>query len=307
MATATTANQLFLNGIFNTADPVLRLPVYAYLMPILIIMIGVVWAAMYYLKWKPLGPMHGLYYAAKNGSTVAFIFDALLVGELVAERDAKCIFNYAEDEYEIDVPDHRFLDYVPGFKRAQIWLRTYFYYYPTNYLDTIPPMKAIVYKVGKVNKDVEIARLLEGGKWDRSASVVCAGVPVDIVVDMDKWTIKTSRQHKAIVRTARAWNFLNETDQIHSYQKYQDYLLNGKMICPPELQISTVIPWQRIDAAFPLELDENEWAGKKWQKSKDDEDAEAGVSNRFAMLIILAGIGCAVLFFLGRFIMAFLK
>ena len=198
-------------------------------LPFLIVLIGVVWLFMYYMKWKPLEPMHGLYYAMKNGSHVAFIFDSFLVGELVSERDAKCIFNYADDEYEIDVPDHKFLDHIPGFKRIQVWLRTYFYYYPTNYLDNIKPTDAIIWKVGKVNKDVEIARKLEGGAWDRSASVVCAGVPVDIVVDMDKWTIKNSPQHKAIVRSAKAWNELNPTDQIHSYQKYQDYLLTGRL------------------------------------------------------------------------------
>lgn len=297
------AQQLFLGGTFNTA--VMGIPAYVYFLPVLVIMIGIIWAVMYYLKWKPLAPMHGLYYALKNGSTVAFIFDSFLVGELVSERDAKCIFNYAEDEYEIDVPDHKFLDKVPGFKRIQIWLRTYFYYYPTNYLENITPAQAIIYKVGKVNKDVEIARLLEGGKWERSASVVCAGVPVDIVVDMDKWTLKNSAQHKAIVRSARKWNEANPTDQIHSYQKYQDYLLDSKIICPPEIQMSTVVPWQRIDAAFPIDLDENEWAGKKWQKSKDDEDAETGNLNRLALYVFLGGLGLAALVLIARVAIAF--
>ena len=250
--------------------------------------------------------MHGLYYALKNGSTVAFIFDSFLVGELVSERDAKCIFNYAEDEYEIDVPDHKFLDKVPGFKKIQIWLRTYFYYYPTNYIDTITPTQAIIYKVGKVNKDVEIARLLEGGKWERSASVVCAGVPVDIVVDMDRWTLRKTAQHKAVVRSARAWNELNPKDQIHSYQKYQDYLLNSKIVCPKEIQIGFTVPWQRIDAAFPLELDENEWAGKKWQKSKDDEDAELGIDKKFATYLIIAGVGFAFLVLAARWSLVFI-
>jgi len=298
------AQQLFLGGVFNAA--VLGIPAYVYFIPFLMILIGVIWAVMYYLKWKPLAPMHGLYYALKNGSTVAFIFDSFLVGELVSERDAKCIFNYAEDEYEIDVPDHKILDHIPGFKRVQIWFRTYFYYYPTNYLDTIDPIHAVIYKVGKVNKDVEIARLLEGGKWERSASVVCAGVPVDIVVDMDKWTIRNSPQHKAIVRSARAWNTANEKDQVHSYQKYQDYLLNGKLTPPQEIQISTIVPWQRIDAAFPLELDENEWAGKKWQKSKDDEDADATIDKKFATYLIIAGVGFAFLALFARWSMAFM-
>lgn len=300
------AQTLFLNGVFNTADPVFHIPVYIYMLPFLVVLIGVVWLFMYYMKWKPLEPMHGLYYAMKNGSHVAFIFDSFLVGELVSERDAKCIFNYADDEYEIDVPDHKILDHIPWFKRIQVWLRTYFYYYPTNYLDNIKPTDAIIWKVGKVNKDVEIARKLEGGAWDRSASVVCAGVPVDIVVDIDKWTIKNSAQHKAIVRSAKGWNELNPTDQIHSYQKYQDYLLTGKIVPPKEIQLSTVIPWQRIDAAFPLDLDENEWAGKKWQKNKDDEDAETGSLNRLALYVFLGGLALAALVLIARVAIAFM-
>jgi len=294
------SNVLFLGGIFNTLDPVLGLTLYMWSWIIFLILIGVLWAAMYFLKWKPLKPLHGLYYALKNRSAVAFIFNAVLVGELVSERDAKCIFNYAEDEYEIDIPDHKTLDMIPGFKRLQTWYLVKLYYYPTHYLKDISPTKAIVYRIGGVNQDVEIARLLEGGNWERSATVVCASVPVDIIVDMDDWTLKRSRQHKAIVRSATEWNLLNPTDQIHSYQKYEKYLLNGNIQCPPELKITAVVPWQRIDAAFPLDLDENEWAGKKRQMAADREAEEGGELNRLALYVFLGGLGLAGLILLSR-------
>jgi len=298
------ATTLFLGGLFNVVDPVTGfMTLYMWSWIILTIFILVTQAGMYYRGWKPLEPLHGLYYARKNQSTVAFTFNALLVGDLVAERDAKCIFNYADgghgEDYEIDIPDHKLLDLFPMFKKIQIWWNTKFFYYPTKYLD-IPPTKAIIGRISHVNKDVEIARKLEGGKWDRSASVVCAGVPVDIVVDMDDWTIRKSPQHKAIVKSARDWNQLNPTDQIHSYQKYQDYLLQNKIVCPQGVNPSALIPWQRIDAAFPLDLDENEWAGKKWQKSKDDEDSEAGNLNRLAMWVFIGGLGLAALILLAR-------
>lgn len=301
---------LFLGGIFNVVDPIFGLPLYIYSWIALLIIIGLTWAGMYYLKWKPLEPMHGLYYALKNTSTVAFIFNELLVGELVAERESKCIFNYAAGEhgedYEIDIPEGPY-DRLPLVMKLKIWYYTKSFYYPTKYLRNITPVQAIVYKIAGVNKDVEIAMFLEGGKWERSASVVCAGVPVDIVVDMDRWTIPESRQHAAIIKSARRWNEANPTDQVHSYQKYQKYLLENKIACPPELQITAIVPWQRIDAAFPLDLDENEWAGKKWQKSKDDDEEDAGAMMKIAMYLLVAGLAVDVLILLFRFILALVK
>ena len=41
---------------------------------------------------------------------------------------------------------------------------------------------------GKVFKDVEIARHLQNGEWERTPSVTCAGVDVDVIVDADNWT-----------------------------------------------------------------------------------------------------------------------
>jgi hypothetical protein len=300
---------LFMGGIFNIQDPILGLPLYMWSWVLFTFLIIVSWAAMYYLKWKPLTPLHGLFYAQRNRSTVAFTFDATLAGDLVSERDAKCIFDYATGEhgenFEIDIPDHPILDKIPGFKKLQVLLYTTTFYYPTKYLKYITPTQAAIGKILNVNKDVDIARVLEGGVWERSPSVTCAAVPVDIVVDMDNWTLKRTPQHQAIVKSARDWNQMYPTDQIHSYQKYQKYLLEGKISAPRELKISQIVPWQRIDAAFPLDLDENEWAGKKWQKSKDDENAAAGDLNKLAMWVLLGGLVLAGLMLAARVALAF--
>lgn len=294
---------LFMGGLFNVIDPVLGWTLYMWSWIALIILIGIAWAFWYYRGWKPFEPLHGLYYAMKNGSTVAFIFDATLVGEMVAERDAKCIFRYADDEYEIEIPDIR----IPILRNLIVWYKTKIFYYPTKYLD-ISPLKAIVYKIAGVNKDVEIARLLEGGVWERSASVVCSGVPVDIVIDMDNWTIKNSRQHKAIVASAKMWNELNPTDQIHSYRKYAEYLKKENGIpTPPELTPQVIVPWQRIDAAFPLDLDENEWAGKKRQMAKDMEDEESGIMNRLSIYLLCGELGIAALLLIVRLVAPLIK
>lgn len=282
-----------MGGIFNITDPVFMQPLYIWAFVIVIILIGLSWAEWYYRGWKPYEPLHGLYYAMKNFSTVAFIFDGNLVGEMVAERDAKCIFNYADDEYEIEVPD------IPFVRPILIWAYTKIFYYPTKYLD-IPPTKALIYKLGGVNKDVEIARLLEGGDWERSAAVVCTGVPVDIIIDTNYWTIKNSKQHRAIVNAARQWNEINPTDQIHSYKKFQNYIIAGYIKCPEELKVESIVPWQRIDAAFPLDLDENEWAGKKRQMAADMDNEDGINLNKFAIFLLLGGLGIAALVLLVR-------
>ena len=294
-------NGLFLEGIFNIIDPVLGWTLYMWSWIALLILIAVAWAGMYYRGWKPLAPLHGLFYALKNSSTVAFIFDSTLVGELVSERDAKCIFNYAtEYDYEIEIPETR----IPGLQRLVTWFYTKTFYYPTHFLKHITLPQAIIYKIGGVNKDVEIARLLEGGEWERSASVVCAGVPTDIVIDMDNWTIKTSRQHAAIVRTARAWNELNPTDQIHSYRKFGKYLQKGEFKCPDELKKSVQVPWQRIDAGFPIKIDENEWAGWKRQKANQLASEEEGSVWKLAIYLGLGGLGFDILILIARLVVA---
>ena len=72
-----------MGGIFNITDPVFMQPLYIWAFVIVIILIGLSWAEWYYRGWKPYEPLHGLYYAMKNFSTVAFIFDGNLVGEMV--------------------------------------------------------------------------------------------------------------------------------------------------------------------------------------------------------------------------------
>ena len=298
------ANTLFMGGLFNTTDPIFGITLYIWSWVFFLIIIPIELAIYHFGKWKPLAPMHGLYYALKNGSTVAWTFDAFLAGDLVSERDAKCIFDYSDhnfltgDAYEIDVPN------IPIVKGILTWFYVKLFYYPTIYLNNITPLQAIVYKIGKVNKDVEIARRLEGGVWERSAAVVCAGVPVDIVVDMDKWTIAGSPQHNAIIRIAQEWNENNPKDQIHSYHKFQRYLDMKLVYLTTELTMEFTISWQRIDAAFPLDLDKNEWAGKVRQMAKDREEGETIKLNQFALYILIGGLLIAVLILIMRFVLS---
>ena len=301
-----TAPTLFLEGMFNTIDPLFGFPIYFWGWIILTIVAGVLWLAYYFLSWKPLEPLHGLYYSMRDGSSCAFIFNKDLVGELVSERDAKCIFKYAEDEYGIDVPDQfAFLLKIPGLRKLTMWTFTKLFYYPTLYLDNISPVEAIMYKIMGRNMDVEIAKYLEGGDWEQSASVICAGVPVEIILDMGRWTIQNSPQHRAIENYCRQWNLDHEKDQIHSYMKFQKYLFANKFDPMPEgIKISDIVPWQRIDAAFPLNFDPNEYAGKIRQMAVDIENEQKSPFNQYAVPAFLVCAGIGVFFYIGRLVLA---
>lgn len=274
---------LFLGGLFNIVDPVLGLQLYIW-GAIGILILTVVSAILHhFLRWKPLAPFHGLYYEWKNGGNAAFIFDGDLRGEMIAERKAKCIFDYSKVDYVL------WSDRYPVIARIHRW----FFYYPTAYLN-IDPLHALVWKYGGVNKDVEIARHLQNGEWERNPSVICAGVPVDIVIDTDNWTLLDSKQHKAIERCADMWNEVNPTDQIHSYSKFARLLSDGKIECP-EVKKEAVAPWIRIDGSFPTEFKDNELAGKKMQMAiKADEDDRVALNGLGIKLLV----GCCAFGFL---------
>ena len=277
------ATVLFFGGVFNIVDPVIHFQLYIWF-PILLTVLGIFsWIGLYFGGWKPYEPLWGLYHSWKAGSNAAFIFDDNLIGEMVSERIAKCIFDYSKVEYEYDNFFERWLGY-----------------YPTVYLNNISPLEAIVYKFGGVNKDVEIARHLQNGEWERSPSVVCGGVPVDIVIDSDNWTIRNSPQHMAIEKCAAAWNELNPKDRIESYSKFQRYLDEGKLSCP-EVKQDSLVTWTRINNGFALNQEESDYAGKKRQMAEQEYDKDAMAMNRLAVYVFIGCLCFAILIFVVRF------
>jgi hypothetical protein len=266
---------MFAGGVFNIEFMGLQL--YYYMWALILVVAVATWVIWYYGKWKPFAPLHGLYHAYKAGSNVAFIFDANLIGEMVAEKDAKCIFDYSKYDYDLGI-----LNFV----------QRKLFYYPTVFLDDIDFMHAIIYKFGGVNKDVEIARKLQGGDWERSPSAVCGGVPLDIIIDTDNWTLRKSEQHKAIERCCLLWNESNPDDQIHSYSKFQKKLLAKEIQCPGIKQ-DHVVSWTRVDAGFPMDLEESDWAGKRRQMAEQEFNQDAISKNKMALYVLLAGVGLA--------------
>ena len=270
---------LFLGGLFNITDPVIKFQLYIWLWVALVILAIIVHVIFYYGSWKPYTPLHGLYWAWKAGSNAALIFNRELKGEMVSERVAKCIFDYSKEEYEIAVPN------FPG----AFWIYSKLFYYPTHYLDHITFAEALVYKFGGVNKDVEIATQLQNGEWERTPSVTCAGVDVDIIVDADDWTIVKSKQHRAIQKCARAWNEQNPHDQVHSYSKFQRKLLEGAITCN-DVQTTYVVDWSRIDKALTYDMETSEYVGKQMQMAEQEYNADQMTKNRMALWIFGASV-----------------
>ena len=283
---------LFMNGLLNISDPVLHWPIFAWMWIGLWIFSALAYAFFHFGKWKAFGPLQGLYYAYKDGSNAAVIFDGMLIGEFVPERTAKCIFDYSKWNYE--------LEGVSG------WFKKRIFYYPTAFLDNVDFLHALVYKFGKVNMDVSIARKLEGGEWERYPSVVCSGVPVDIIVDTDNWTIRSTPQHKAIEREALAWNELHPNDQVHSYSKFQRYLLQGKIVCD-EIKKDYDVSWTRINFGFTTDMEATEYTGKIIQISEQDYNADQMNKNKLGWGVLLGGVGFAVLLLVIRLITHFIK
>ena len=314
---------LFLNGIFNNVDPWNLAPIYLWgLILWWVVLLPVAWWLLKALKWAPFHKFHGLHYAKKNDSAACLITDDTGDTEMVAEHIAKCIFSYGEDDYEIEMPaiPLRFVKIigiilaiigfvliftgnlsglvlivsgVVAFNAGRIipWFYGKLFWYPTKYLKDIPWNKAILYKIGHVNYDCKIARQEQHGEWDQYPVVNCGGIGVEWIFDSDHWCERKTRQHKEIVKSARAWNKEHPDDQIHTYTKYQRYLTAGLIETPQEIKKDYLVPWVRIDLGFPFNLKNVEWAGKQRQMAKIKELKKGGEGTKYFWPIIFLGVG----------------
>lgn len=314
---------LFLNGMFNQEDPWFGQPMYLWgLVLWWLIVIPVTWFLLKRLKWDPFVKFHGLHFAKKNDSAAVLITDDTGDTELVAEHIAKCIFSYGEDDYVIEIPDMPLhlikIAGVVGIVLAMIvsvtgnillgmlllvsgcvmmfvdkvipFVYSKLFWYPTKYLKDIDWQKAILYKIGGINFDCKIARLLQNGEWDQYPVVNCGGIPVEWTFDSDHWCERRSRQHKAIVPSARAWNKENPHDQVHTYAKYQRYLNEGKIEAPPEIRKDYLVSWTRIDLGFPFNLKNVDWAGKLRQMAKTKQNKTENEGSKYTWILIGGGI-----------------
>ena len=279
---------VFLGGLLNFTDPIFHLQVYIWLWVMGLIGAVVLFFVLRHFGWMPYKPLHGLYYAAKAGSGAAFTFGTQLYMELLSEAEAKCIFNYGKWSYEL--PPSR----MPGF------VRRLFFNYASAFLDDLPPGKALAYKFGGVNLDVKIAKHLQNGEWEEAPSVTIGGTPTDLILDADQWTIRDSPQHKAIEEAALKWNEAHPEDQVHSFMKFQRLVREEKIEPPPGVKMETVIPWTRIDTSFPVEHQDNEYAGYRRTLAEEMGEAKANEMKNLGIKILLLCFGLAFVILIFR-------
>ena len=285
-----TGEVLFLGGILNFTDPLFHWQLYIWSWIIASILMVICWMAWRYGPWKAYQALHGLYHAFKANSNAAFTSGLNLYFELISERDAKCIFNYAKWDYEL--PPSR----IPN------KIRRIFFNYATAFIDDLGWAKALVYKFGKRNMDVEIAKKLQNQEWEESPSVTIGGIRTDIILDADAWTIKNSPQHKAIEAYCYDWNETHPEDQIHSYSKLQRLMYEGIINSPLGVKTHVMVPWVRIDSAFPIAIEDNEQAGAYRQVAEDMANSEQNALSKYYLPILGGSFGLAGFILLIRFI-----
>ena len=312
---------LFLNGVMNQADPWFGFPFHTWALVLWwLIVIPVTWFLLKRVMWDPYIVFHGLHYAKKNASSACLITDDSGDTAMVAEHIAKCIFAYGDDDYTIEIPALPLSmiksggiiaailgvvvvftgHIVPGILLIVLgvvgyciemivpWVYSNVFWYPTQYLPDIDWQKAILYKIGRVNFDCKIAQHLQNGEWDQYPVVNCGGILVEMVFDSNHWCERRTRQHKAIVKSAREWNKENPKDQVHTYVKYQRYLDNGKIIAPAEINVDYLVPWVRIDAGYPFDIRNVEDSGKRRQMAKTKESKVSGEVSKWTWILLIA-------------------
>ena len=289
---------LFLGGIFNYGDPLFNQPVYLWGFLFGTIITVLCWITWRYVIWARYTPVHGIYYAFKAHSQAAFIFNKGLISELLSERHAKCIFDYSKWSYE-------------GLSKIQAFL----FNYTSVFLD-IDLAHALIYKFGGKNMDVQIAKKLQGNIWESESSITTGGIHCDMILDIEDWSVPESPQHAIVESIATQWNEANPNDQVHAYPLFQKMLLPSKdggvhrppkLNCPPGLCATAIIPWVRIDAAFPIVVANNEAAGAIRELAKELEDADAQEFSKYYFPILGGCFGFAILLLLIRIAMLRIK
>jgi len=283
------AAPLFMSGVFNYVDPLFGWQLYIWGWIFIIVLSVVSWLAWRYGKWDKYKPVWGLFYAFKAVSQAAFIFNLGLICELLSERDAKCIFDYGKWKYT-------------GVSR----LRSLIFNYTTVFIPEMPLAKAIIFKYGGRNMDVEIAKRLQNYEWEKYSSVTLGGIHTDMILDGDNWTIRDSPQHKIIESQCETHNDGNPTDQIHSYSKYMRYIIERKLPKPDGIVDFITIPWSRIDAAFPILIGNNTMEGAKRQYARELEELDNNTLGQFYFPILGGGLGMAALLLICRMVIVFL-
>jgi hypothetical protein len=80
--------------------------------------------------------------------------------------------------------------------------------------------------------------------------------------------------------------------------------MSGEIVCP-EVRKTSFVSWTRIDAGFPMDLEEVDWAGKRRQMAEEQYDADQISKNKMALYILMGALGLSALIMLIRLITHF--
>lgn len=266
---------LFMGGLFNI--DLFGFPLYFYMWGFLLAVAAIAYITLYYAWWVPMGPMQGLYPAARQGVNVSLVSNKYGAMNLVDEGEGKCILNVETD-----------LEYLDKYKRLEEIEET--------------KWEAIYRRLTGKNRSVQFAEKLECCPLERRANVMLQGLKCDIIQDSDDWSIPNSPQHKAIVDAIVQYNELHPDDVILTYAKFQKRLFEKKIPCPAEVNPIEYISWARVDAEFPTDLGEGTWSGKKMELVELIKDQAKLQTMQMAYLVLYLGIGLAALTLIVRLI-----
>ena len=257
--------QPFLGGAFNWA-PIFGIQLYFWLMIFgLFIIVGseIFWRFTF---WEPMNPFHGLYEAFTNGSKAAMVGDLNLDWALMSEAKATLIFD--SDYYKFAIEEMGW------------WIK----------------FRAWLYKP---DFSAAIAAELEG-KAEEPTLITIGKIPTHILIDIQHWTWKNSNEQKAIKKAAEEWNNNHPEDQVHRFRTFVQYVRNGNITCPEGVKLEQVIPWPRIDAAFPVVRSDAAWAGFVRQIAEEMHAQSSGDLNKWAVYVLVFAAAVVVLMFVTK-------
>jgi len=257
-------DQPFLGGLFNT--PIFGIPIYAFLFPLFGIIFGIAYIFWVKMKWGMMTPFHGLWIAMNAGDEVVFKTDLHLNFVLKSEYGARVIFD--RERYESIAVDNSLRNRIRKKFRAG-------------------------------DPAVSIAKLLQGS-WDSAPVVNIASVPASILLDANGWTKDDSQEHTAIAKECDIWNDMNPEDQVHSLSKAWRYMNEGKIPTPIGVKLHVVIPWIRVDNAYPKSRNAASWGGFIRQIAENIQNGsyKTGFSMTWAgVAVFLVAIGISAMMF----------
>jgi hypothetical protein len=137
--------------------------------------------------------------------------------------------------------------------------------------------------------------------WKEITSGQIGIVGTDIIIDIGKWTNPNSEERYIIEETADKWNMEHPDDQIHSFYKFTNYVMEGKIKL--DIKTTETIDWIRIESAFPKTRKTASYAGYIRQLAEKLDKEERAKFDNIAIYLIVGSVSVSILLILSKFIL----